>query len=152
MLWKRTSKLAAGTLHILKKISGEHELTKNMKKNFILQTDSYKYLGFVISWTGHNTVNMRKMKNKSFSIIRKALNKFKTILSLKQLLFWMSYYIIEGNFPTYDMYYAMKQNEFMQLERIEEEFLGKIVITTKECSIPAQFKINKMRLLYFKYI
>ena len=47
----------------------------------------------------------------------------------------MSYYIIEGNFPTYDMYYAMKQNEFMQLERIEEEFLGKIVITTKGCSI-----------------
>ena len=61
-----------------------------------------------------------------------------------------------------DMYYSLKENEVRQLERIEEGYLRKILKTTKGCPIiqlylevgqfPARFEIQKMRLLYLKYI
>ena len=60
------------------------------------------------------------------------------------------------------MYYSLKETEYRQLERIEEEFMRKIFKTTKGCSItnlylelgqmPARFEIIKMRMLYLKYI
>ena len=56
----------------------------------------------------------------------------------------------------------MKETEYRQLERIEEEFMRKIFKTTKGCpitnlylelgQIPARFEIIKMRLLYLRYI
>ena len=56
----------------------------------------------------------------------------------------------------------MKENEVRQLERIEEQFMRKILNTTKSCpivalyltlgQIPARFEIQKMKLLYLKYI
>jgi hypothetical protein len=61
-----------------------------------------------------------------------------------------------------DMYYNLKESELRQLERIEEEFLRKIFKTTRGCPIsqlyleighiPARFEVQKMRLLYLKYI
>ena len=61
-----------------------------------------------------------------------------------------------------DMYYNLKETDLRQIERIEEEFLRKILKTTKGCPImqlylevgqhPARFEIQKTRLLYLKYI
>ena len=55
----------------------------------------------------------------------------------------------------------MKENGYRHLERIEENFLRKIVKTTKGCPIsnlylefgywPARFELIKMRLLYLRY-
>ena len=60
------------------------------------------------------------------------------------------------------MYYSLKENELRQIERIEEGYLRQILKTTKGCPItqlylevgqfPARFEIQKMRLLYLKYI
>jgi hypothetical protein len=61
-----------------------------------------------------------------------------------------------------DMYYQLKETELRQLERIEESYLRQVLKTTKGCPInqlylslgqyPARFEIQKMRLLYLKYI
>ena len=61
-----------------------------------------------------------------------------------------------------EMYYDLKETELRQLERIEEGYLRKVLNTTKGCPItqlylavgytPARFEIQKMRLLYLKYI
>merc|ERR1712115_100314 len=61
-----------------------------------------------------------------------------------------------------DMYYALKETELRQIERIEESFMRKVMNTTKGCpitnlylelgQIPARYEIIKMRLLFLKYI
>ena len=61
-----------------------------------------------------------------------------------------------------DMFYNLKENELRNIERIEEDFMRKIIKTTKGCPItslylvfgqtPARFEILKMRLLFLKYI
>ena len=60
------------------------------------------------------------------------------------------------------IYYNLKENELRQIERIEEGFMRKMLNTTKGCPIsqlylelgqhPARFEIQKMRILYLKYI
>ena len=60
------------------------------------------------------------------------------------------------------MYYDLKESELRQIERIEEGYLRQVLKTTKGCPIthlyfavgqvPARFEIQKMRLLYLKYI
>ena len=60
------------------------------------------------------------------------------------------------------MHYSLKENELRQIQRIEEGYLRKILKTAKGCPItqlylevgqfPARFEIQKMRLLYLKYI
>ena len=60
------------------------------------------------------------------------------------------------------MYYQLKETELRQLERIEESYLRQVLKTTKGCPInqlylslgqhPARFEIQRMRLLYLKYI
>ena len=61
-----------------------------------------------------------------------------------------------------EAYYNLKENEICQIERIEENFLRKVLNTTKGCPIvqlyldvghtPARMEIQKIRLLYLQYI
>ena len=61
-----------------------------------------------------------------------------------------------------EMYYDLKETEIRHLERIEEGYLRKVLDTTKGCPIaqlylavghhPARFEVQKMRLVYLKYI
>ena len=61
-----------------------------------------------------------------------------------------------------DVYYNLKERELRELERIEENFLRKVLKTTKGCPIvqlylemghnPARLEIQKTRLLYMHYI
>ena len=61
-----------------------------------------------------------------------------------------------------ELFYNLKENELRKIERIEEEYMRKILKTSRGCpitslyltlgQIPARFAILKMRLLYIKYI
>jgi hypothetical protein len=61
-----------------------------------------------------------------------------------------------------EAYYNLKENEIRQIERIEENYLRKVLNTTKGCPIvqlylemghtPARVEIQKIRLLYLQYI
>ena len=130
------------------------------------QTNEYKYLGFMISHTGENMVNIKKMRQKSIGIIRKIISKLKS-LNLKQYYFECSVVLmnvmLRGTILyAADTYYNLKETEMRQIERIEEEYMRKILRTTRGCpivslylslgQIPARFVIQKMRLMYMKYI
>ena len=149
------------------KISGEYELIESYDgKLDIMKTTQYKYLGFVISNTGDNMANIREMKNKSIGVIRKIHSKLQS-LNLKQYYFecaviLMNVILRATILYAADMYYSLKETEYRQIERIEEDYMRKIMKTTKGCPItnlylelghiPARFEIIKMRLLYMKYI
>ena len=130
------------------------------------QTTQYKYLGFIISHTGDNTANIKQVKQKSIGITRKLLNKLKS-LNLKQYYFECSIILmnvmLRGTILyAADMYYNLKETEYRQIERIEEFYMRKVLNTTKGCPIvslylslgqtPARFEIQKMRLLFLKYV
>ena len=132
----------------------------------IEQTDEQKYLGFILSSTGNNMANILEMKKKSNGVIRSTLNKLNS-LNLKQYYFecalvLMNAMVRSSLLYAADMYYDLKEAELRQIERIEESYLRQVLKTSKGCpivqmylavgQIPARFEIQKMRLLYLKYI
>ena len=132
----------------------------------IEKTKEQKYLGFVLSSTGDNMANIRKMKNKSIGVIKSTLNKLNS-LNLRKYYFECSVILLNvmvrsSILYASEMYYDLKETEVRHLERIEETYLRKVLNTTKGCPItqlylavghtPARFEIQKMRLLYLKYI
>ena len=149
------------------KTTGVAELTEHYDgKIRIEKAEEYTYLGFVISCKGENMANIRQLKNKSIGVIRQIFNKLQS-LNLKQYYFECAIILmnvmLRGTILyACDMYYNLKENELRQIERIEEGFLRKILKTTKGCPItqlyfevgqhPAQFEIQKTRMLYLKYI
>ena len=103
--------------------------------------------------------NIKQMKNKSFGIIRKIMNRLNS-LHLRNYYFECSIIlmnsILRGSILyASDMYYNLKESEVRQIERIEEVFLRKVLGTTKGCpitklylemgQIPSRFEIQKMR-------
>ena len=125
-----------------------------------------KYLGFVLSCTGDNRANIREVKKKSIGTVRKIINRLNS-LNLRKYFFECAVILMNSMLrPSIlyasDMYYNLKESELRKLEQIEEGFLRKIFKTTKGCPIsqlyleigvaPARFEIQKLRLLYLKYI
>ena len=61
-----------------------------------------------------------------------------------------------------ETYYNLKENEMRYIERIEESFLRQLVSSKRFCKIsliylefgiwPARYEIQRLRLLFFKYI
>ena len=132
----------------------------------IEKVEEYTYLGFVISSKGDNMANIRQMKKKSNGVIKKIFNKLNS-LNLKQYYFECAIFLMNVMLRSSilygsDMYYNLKESELRQLERIEEFYLRKVLKTTKGCPIaqmylqlgqyPARFEVQKLRLLYLKYI
>ena len=132
----------------------------------IEQTSEQKYLGFVLFNTGYNMANIRALKKKSIGIIRSTLNKLDS-LNLKTYYFecaiiLMNVMVRGSLLYACDMYYDLKETELRQIERMEEGYLRQVLKTSKGCPItelylsvgqhPARFEIQKMRLLYLKYI
>ena len=130
------------------------------------QTEEYKYLGFIISSKGDNMAHIKNMKNKSIGVTRKIFSKLES-LNLKNYYFECSVILLNAILRgtilyAADMFYNLKENELRIIERIEEEFMRKILKTSKGCPItslylvlgqtPARFEILKMRLLLKKYI
>ena len=106
------------------------------------------------------------MKKKSIGVIKTILRKLNS-LNLNTYYFECAMILLNAILrPTIlyaaDMYYNLKENEVRQLERIEEEFLRKVLKTTRGCpivqlyfelgQIPARFEVQKMRCLYLKKI
>ena len=130
------------------------------------KTDEQKYLGFILSSKGDNMANIREMKKKSFGIIKKILNKLNS-LHLRNYYFECSLIFMNSMLRgailyACDMYYNLKESELRQIERIEEEYMRKVLQTTRGCPItqlylemgqyPARFEIQRMRCLYLKNI
>ena len=132
----------------------------------IKKTDEQKYLGFVLSSSRDNMANIREIKKKSIGIVRSTLSKLNS-MKLKRYYFECSVVLLNvmvrsSILYASEMYYDLKETEVRQLERIEEGYLRQVLNTSKGCPIsqiylavghiPARFEIQKMRLLYLKYI
>ena len=130
------------------------------------KTNEQKYLGFIISNKGDNMANIREIKKKSIGIMRKIFNKLNS-LYLRSYYFECSITFMDSMLRgsilyACDMYYNLKEAELRQIERIEEEFMRKVLQTSRGCPItqlylemgqyPARFEIQRMRCLYLKYI
>ena len=132
----------------------------------IEKTEKQKYLGFVLSSTGNNMVNITAMKYKSIWIIRKIFSKLDS-LHLKKYYFecgiiFLNVMLRSSILYACETYYNLKETEVRQLERVEEVFLRKMFKTSKGCPIsqlylesghiPARYHIKKTRLLFLKCI
>ena len=100
-----------------------------------------KYLGFVLSSSGDNMVNIREIKKKSIGVVKKTLNKLES-LHLKEYYFecaiiMMNVMIRSSILYASDMYYQLKETELRQLERIEESYLRQVLKTTRVSHKPA---------------
>ena len=130
------------------------------------QVQEYTYLGFVVSSKGDNLANIRQLEKKSIGVIRKIFNKLGS-MNLQKYYFegaviLMNTMLRGSILYASEMYHNLKENEIQRIECIEEGFMRKILQTSKGCPItqlyleigqaPARFQIQKMRLLYLKYI
>ena len=130
------------------------------------KTKNQTYLGFVISSTGNNMANIDVIKKKSIGVIRKIFNRLNS-LNLQKYYFECAMILLNAMLrPSIlyaaETYYNLKESEVRQIERIEENFLRKVLKTSKGCPIvqlylelghtPARLEIQKMRVLFFQYI
>ena len=110
--------------------------------------------------------NIEQVKKKSIGVIKKIFNKLNG-LNLQIYYFECAMILLNAILrPSVlyacDTYYNLKENEVRQLERIEENFLRKVLGTARGCPIsqlyletghiPARLEIQKTRLLYLQYI
>ena len=143
----------------------------SLKENYkgltkVGQTTKHTYLGFVISSSGDNMANIEQIKKKSIGVIRKIFNKLNS-LSLQKYYFECAMILLNtilrpSILYACDVYYNLKERELREIERIEENFLRKVLKTTKGCPLvqlylemghnPARLEIQKTRLLYMQYI
>ena len=153
--------------HFENKQTGVDELVEHFDgKLSIEKTNEQMYLGFVISSQGDNLANICHLKKKSIGVIRKIIDKLNS-LNLQKYFFecamiFMNVILRGSILYACEVYYNLKENELRQIERIEEGYLRQILKTTKGCpitqlylevgQIPARFEIQKMRLLFLKYI
>ena len=103
------------------------------------KTANQKYLGFVLSNTGDNMVNIREIRNKSIGVVKSTLNKLNS-LNLKKYYFECAVILLNvmvrsSILYASEMYNDLKETEVRQLERIEEGYLRKVLNTTKGCPI-----------------
>ena len=147
--------------------TGEAELNEQFSGlTEIGKVTEQKYLGFVLSSTGSNMANIGEVKKKAIGVVKSALNKLNS-MNLSKYYFECSIIILNvmvrsSILYASELYYDLKESELRHLERIEEGYLRKVLNTTKGCPIvqlylavghhPARFEIQKMRLLYLKYI
>ena len=147
--------------------TGDLELLEVYNGPVIMEkTTSQKYLGFVLSCTGDNMVNIGHMKSKSVGIIRQIFNRLEN-LNLQKYYFecaiiLMNCMLRSSILYAAETYYDLTEKQLRELERIEEGFLRKLLKTSKSCPIvilylsvgiiPARFQIMKMRLMFLKDI
>ena len=130
------------------------------------KTETQKYLGFILSNTGDNMKNITEMKNKSVWIMNKIFNRLHS-LNLKKYFFecaitFLNIMLRSSILYAAETYYDLKETQLRALERIEEQFLRRLLKTSKGCPIaqlylevghtPARLEIYHMRLLFLKTI
>ena len=127
----------------------------------IEQAEHQKYLGFCISNTGDNMVNIKSVQKKSIGIIRKIIARLSSLKLGKYYFEGAAIFMMSMLRPSIlyssELYYDLKEKEIRHLEKIEEEYLRKVLKTGKGCPLsqlylemgiyPARFEIQKLRLL-----
>ena len=153
--------------YIENKLTGETELVEKFEgKIKVEEVQQQKYLGFVLSSTGNNLVNIKAMEKKSIGVIRTIINKLEK-LNLRQYFFECSKIfmnvILRGSILyAAECYYNLTESNLRRIERIEEKYMRIILKTSKSCPIaqmylelgqwPARFEIKKMRCLFLRKI
>ena len=120
-----------GELQMVEKYSGLTEIG---------QTEEQMYLGFVLSSQGDNMANIRNLKQKSIGIIRKIFSKI-NCLNLQKYYFECSFIMmnvmLRGSvLYACEMHYNLKENEIRRLQRIEENFMKKVIKLRGEKKCP----------------
>ena len=147
--------------------TGDIELTEKFQgKVEIEEVKEQKYLGFVLSSTGNNGANIKSLEKKSIGVIRTIMTKLEK-LNLRQYYFECSRIfmnvILRGSLLyAGECYYNLTENNLRRIERIEEQYMRKVLKTPKSTPIaqiylefgqwPARFEIQKMRCLFLKQI
>ena len=153
--------------HVTNDFTGQPELIESYDgKAPIDQVIKQKYLGFVISNQSNNMANIEEVKKKSIGILRKIFEKLNS-LKLKKYYFecgliFMNVILRGSILYAAETYYNLRENELRILERIEENYMRKLLKTTASCpvvqlylelsQIPARFAIMKSRLFFLKSI
>ena len=83
--------------------------------------------------------NIEQMNKKSIGVIRKIFNKLNS-LSLQKYYFECAMILLNTILQpsilyACDVYYNLKERELREIERIEENFLRKVLKTTKGCPL-----------------
>lgn len=132
----------------------------------IEEVTEQRYLGFVISASGNNLCNIKAMENKSIGLIRTIMNKLEC-LKLRQYYFECAIILMKTILRSSilyagECYYNLTETQLRSIERIEENYLRKILKTSRGCPIvqmylecgvwPARFELQKMRCLFLKQI
>ena len=147
--------------------TGEYDLVECYQGQVQMeQTDKQKYLGFVISNSGDNMVNIRSMKNKSIGIIKQIFKRLES-LNLRRYYFecgmvFMNTMLRSSILYASETYHNLKENQVREIERIEENFMRKLLNTSRGCpitqlyltlgQIPARFAMMRIRLSFLRYI
>ena len=95
-----------------------------------------KYLGFILSSSGDNMVNIRAIRNKSIGVIRKIFTKLNN-LKLQKYYFecgviFMNVMLRSSILYACETYFNLKETEVRQIERIEESFMRQLLKTTEQ--------------------
>ena len=147
--------------------TGDLDLIETFNGPVVMEkTTSQKYLGFVLSSTGDNMVNIKHIKTKAVGKIRQIFNRLES-LNLQRYYFecaiiFMNCMLRSSILYAAETYYNLSEKELREIERIEEGFLRKLLKTSKGCPIiqlyltvgiiPARFQIMKMRIMFLKDI
>ena len=147
--------------------TGEATLTETYKGKIEMEPVlQQKYLGFVISNQNNNMANIQEVKKKSIGITKKLIEKLNS-LKLKKYYFecgliFMNVILRGSILYASETYYNLKEKEIRIIERIEENFMRKLLKTPASCPVvqlylelsqyPARFAIMKSRLLFLKSI
>ena len=120
--------------------TGDLDLIETFEGPVIMEkTTAQKYLGFVLSNTGDNMVNIRNMKSKSVGIIRQIFSRLES-LNLGNYYFecaiiFMNCMLRSSILYAAETYYNLTEKELREIERIEEGFLRKLLKTSKSCPL-----------------
>ena len=147
--------------------TGDMDLVETFNGQVVMEnTTSQKYLGFVLSSTGDNMVNIRSMKIKSIGIIRQIFNRLES-LHLQKYYFecaviFMNCMLRSSILYAAETYYDLKEKELREIEQIEEGFIHRLLKTSRGCpisqlylsvgQIQARSEIMKMRIMFLKDI
>ena len=144
----------------------EHITETFVGKTTIEQTDKQKYLGFYLSNKGDNMINIKEMQRRSIWVTTKIFNRLNS-LNLNQYYFecaliFLNVILRSTILYASETYYNINENELRILERIEEQFLRKLLKTGRGCPVsqlyletghfPARFAVMKLWCLFLKSI
>ena len=136
------------------------------RKVYMDNVQSHKYLGQHISSFKNNFIHIETIK-KSSAKIKHRITTTMNSLQLGKYYFECGVILLNSLLRRSILYYAkkfhnIKENEFRELENIEEDLLRNLIGSQKTCPIsqlylefghyPARFEIFKMLILFYQYI